>query len=90
MQCSVVLQLYNWLNAILAHTQNPQNPAALADAYLQISLMVIDNQNVSHLGWHLRSFAFSITGAVSVPIFGGPLAPRLVVTLQSLITPNHI
>ena len=51
----------------------PQHPAKLADTYLQISLMVTDIQNISHFRWNRQSFAFSITGAVSVPMFGGPL-----------------
>ena len=35
-----------WLCAILAHSQNPQQPATLAETYLQISLMVTDIQNI--------------------------------------------
>ena len=62
-----------WQCAILARSQNPQQPATLADTYLQISLMVTDIQNVSRFGWNLQSFRFSIAGAVSVPIFGVPL-----------------
>ena len=59
--------------AILAHSQNPQQPVTLAETCLQISLMVTDIQNISRFGWNLQSFRFSITGAVSVPIFGVPL-----------------
>ena len=33
-----------WLYTILAHSQNPQDPATLADIYLQILLMVTDIQ----------------------------------------------
>ena len=62
-----------WLCAILAHSQNPQQPATLVETYLQISLMVTDIQNISHFLWNLQKFAFFIPGAVSVPIFGGPL-----------------
>ena len=40
---------------------------------MQISLMVTDIQNISHFLWNLQSFAFSITGAVSVPMSGVPL-----------------
>ena len=65
--------LLKWQCAILAHSQNPQQPVTLADTYLQISLMVTDIQNISRFGWNLQSFRFSITGAVSVPIFGVPL-----------------
>ena len=57
--------------AILTHSQNPQHPATLADPHLHISLMVTDIQNISHFKWNLQSFAFSITGAVSVAMFGG-------------------
>ena len=73
------------LDDILAHSKNPRQPATFADTYLPISLMVIYIQNISYFRWNLQSLAFSITGVVSVP-----LAPRLVVTSQSLITPNHI
>ena len=51
----------------------PQHPATLDDTYLQSSLMVTDNQNISHFRCDLQSFAFSITGTVSVPMFGRPL-----------------
>ena len=57
---------------ILAHSQNPQQPVTFADTYLQISLMVTDIQNISRFVWNLQSFRFSITGAMSVPIFGVP------------------
>ena len=40
-----------WQCAILAHSQNPQQPVTLADTYLQISLMVTDIQNISRFGW---------------------------------------
>ena len=62
-----------WLCVILAHSQNPQQPATLAETYLQISIMVTDIQNISHFLWTQQSFAFFISGAVSVPIFGRPL-----------------
>ena len=39
-----------WQCAILAHSQNPQQPVTLADTYLQISFMVTDIQNIS-LSW---------------------------------------
>ena len=64
---------FKWQCAILAHSQNPVQPVTLADTYLQISLMVTDIQNISSFGWNLQSFRFSITGVVSVPIFGVPL-----------------
>ena len=69
--------MLKWLYAILAHSQNLQQPATLADTYLQISRKVTDIQNISRFQWNLQSFAFSITGAVSVPIFGGSLDPWL-------------
>ena len=47
------------------------------DTYLQISLMVTDIQHISHFRWNLQSFAFSITGAVSLPILVGLLASGL-------------
>ena len=61
-----------WQCAILARSQNPQQPVTLADTYLQISLMVTDTENISRFGRNLQSWRFSITGAVSVPIFGVP------------------
>ena len=64
---------FKWQCAILAHSQNPQQPVTLAGTYLQISLMVTDTQNTSRFGWNLQSFRSSITGAVSVPTFGVPL-----------------
>ena len=56
-------------------------------------IMVTDIQNISRFRWNIPRFAFSITGAVSVPIFGGPLdlwLRDLWSHYQSLISPNHI
>ena len=61
----------------MAHSQNPQHPATLAGMYLQISHMVADIQNISHFRWNVQNFAFAITGAMSVPVFGGRLDPWL-------------
>ena len=84
MQETYILSYLKWQCAILAHSQNPQQPVTRAATYLQTALMVTDIQNISRFGWNLQSFRFSITGAVSVPIFGVPLNLS-----KSLITPNH-
>ena len=70
--------LLTWVNlkcidTILTYSQNPQHPATLADKYLQITIMVMGIQNISHFRLNLQCFVFSITGAVSLPMFGRPL-----------------
>ena len=84
--------IWKWLYAILAHSQNPQQPTTLAETYLKISLMVPDIQNISHFRWNLQILHFPLLGLCQSPSWWAswPLAGRLVVTLQSLITPNHI
>ena len=67
------MQILKWLDTILAHSQNPRHPATLADTYLQITLMVTGIQNISYHWWNLQSFAFSITGALSILMSVRPL-----------------
>ena len=65
MHLAYIATKLKWQYAIVAHSQNPQHPATIADTYLQISLMVTDIQNISHFNEIYKVLHFPLLGSLA-------------------------